>query len=112
VALLVVAGCGGGEGVPGQAAGFADQDPVNLNTYACKDWNAADPARRRLVVEKLRNFAGGDVTGGQGVRGHGTVLDDEHAYLLFDSACRERYARGFVLYKLYTHAAAFAGRAP
>jgi hypothetical protein len=109
---LALGGCGGGEGTPGQAAGFAQNQDIDLNTYSCADWNAADPAARRLVIERLRTFAGGDVSGGQGVRGRGTVLADDQAYSLFDNRCRDRFARGFVLYKLYTHAAAFAGRAP
>ena len=48
---------------------------------------------------------------GEGVSGRGTVLEDEQAYRLFNGRC-ERFP-GFLLYKLYSHAAAFAGaRAP
>lgn len=41
--------------------------------------------------------------------GSGSVLDDKQAYDLFDNYCKNDFARGFKLYKLYERAAAFAG---
>jgi hypothetical protein len=102
--------CGGDDGGP--PATPSAQPVPDLNTYACEDWVRADPATRRAVVDKIQEFAGGNVSGERGVRGRGLVLDDEHAYSLFENRCRPSYAGGFLLYKLYTAAAAFAGRAP
>jgi hypothetical protein len=111
----LLGGCGGGDGAP--RSGRPNLDPgqgPDLNTYYCADWQRASPAERRVVLERLKAFVGGTITGGTpgGERelGRGAVLDDELAYGIFDDRCREHYARGFLLYKLYTHAAAFAGR--
>jgi hypothetical protein len=108
---VALAACGGSGDGPPEQSGFARQVP-DLNKYACEDWAKADPAARRAVIDKIQEFAGGNVTGDQGVRSRGNVLEDEQAYSLFENRCRPAYARGFLLYKLYTAAAAFAGRAP
>lgn len=42
---------------------------------------------------------------------NGRTFDDQRAYNVLDSFCKRRFARGFKLYKLYTHAAGFAGPA-
>ena len=36
------------------------------------------------------------------------ALPDDKAVKLFDRACKQTYARGFKLYKLYNRAAAFS----
>jgi len=66
-------------------------------------------AQRRTIVEQLRRFAGGPVGSSAGIQ-RGPVLSDDRAYRLFQSYCAKPFARGFKLYKLYTRAAAFAGR--
>lgn len=38
-------------------------------------------------------------------RGYGDTLTDEQGTKLFNTWCSQRYAKGFVLYKLYTYAA-------
>ena len=38
--------------------------------------------------------------------GYGDTLTTEQANDLFDTWCPKRYAQGFLLYKLYTYAAA------
>jgi hypothetical protein len=58
------------------------------------------------VIKQIRGFAGGP-TGTPGFRG--STIPDDKAYELFDSYCRNRFARNFKLYKLYTRAAAFRG---
>jgi len=40
---------------------------------------------------------------------NGPVLSDQTAYKLLGRYCSKSFARGFKLYKLYTHAAAFIG---
>jgi hypothetical protein len=40
------------------------------------------------------------------------VLEEEQAYDLFQAYCKQPFARGFLLYKLYGRAAGFAGQAP
>jgi hypothetical protein len=74
----------------------------------CTDWRKATVAQRRATVASLRRFAGGPVGSSAGIQ-HGPVLSDERAYKLFQGYCANFFARGFKLYKLYTHAAAFAG---
>jgi hypothetical protein len=81
----------------------------SLRLANCIDWNHATEARRRDTVAALRAFAGGPVGSSAGIQ-HGPVLPDARAYKLFQSFCSHFYARGFKLYKLYTHAAAFIGQ--
>ena len=50
--------------------------------------------------------AGGTVNDDNKVVGYGDVLTTEQANELFEGWCPKRYAQGFVLYKLYTYAAA------
>jgi hypothetical protein len=59
-------------------------------------------------VVALRNFAGGPVGSSAGIQ-KGPVLDDQRAYKVLQSYCRNFFARGFKLYKLYERAAAFVG---
>jgi hypothetical protein len=55
--------------------------------------------------------AGGPISGRASDKGRGPVLDDERAYDLLQSSCGPAYARGFLLYTLYTRAASFIGEA-
>ena len=106
VAALLVAGCGGetSQG-PSDDVGPALAAPINLAD--CRDWNAATPDERIGTIDQIQNFVGGPAPGtGSGT---GTVLDDDRAYDLFETACANEYARGFRLYKLYSRAAAFGG---
>ena len=74
----------------------------------CTDWQRASIEERRTTVAQLRKFAGGPVGSSAGIQ-NGPVLSDGRAYKLFQSYCAKAFARGFKLYKLYTHAAAFVG---
>ena len=65
-------------------------------------------AERRATVVQLRKFAGGPVGSSEELK-RGPVLDDTRAYKGLDSYCRNHFARGFKLYKLYERAAAFVG---
>ena len=58
------------------------------------------------TIHDLKEFAGGPVGTG---RLHGNVLDDEDAYRVLQGWCKNSFARGFKLYKLYVRAAAFSG---
>jgi hypothetical protein len=108
LATGAVAGCGSGDGTPPvRGATFISQD--RLNQYSCSDWSRARPNEQKAAIDAIRKFAGGMITG-RGAQGRGAVLEDEHAWRLFHSTCQRPYARHWVLLKLYTHAAAFAGR--
>ena len=72
----------------------------------CADWNAADDRDRAWMVAAVEEFAGGVVVDGEKAVGYGDVLTTEQANGLFNTTCRNRYAQSFVLYKLYTYAAA------
>ena len=77
----------------------------------CAQWKHGTEQQRRNTVLTLRKFAGGPV-GSSKVLKVGRVLDDGRAYKVLESWCRNYFARGFKLYKLYERAAAFVGRAP
>jgi hypothetical protein len=110
VAVALLAGCGGGSGNQpqidvgpnvGQSIALAD----------CNDWNQANTEQRLGTIQQLKDFAGGPVVGNNATSpsGTGAVLGDKQAYDLFNNYCKEQFARGFKLYKLYERAAAFAG---
>ena len=110
VAAVLVAGCGGGSGTQPQIdVGPNVGQPINLAD--CNDWNQASTEQRLGTIHDLKNFAGGPVVGNNAgsPSGTGAVLDDKQAYDLFQNYCKESFARGFKLYKLYERAAAFAG---
>jgi hypothetical protein len=109
--VLLAAGCGGGSGTQRQIdVGPNVGQPINLAD--CNDWNQANTEQRLGTIHDLRNFAGGPVVGNNASSpsGTGAVLDDKKAYDLFNNYCKETFARGFKLYKLYERAAAFAGQ--
>jgi hypothetical protein len=106
--IALVAGCGGNGG-----SGASDQEklptlPVALRYAECSDWRKGTIDERRGTIRQIREFAGGPVGSSQGIQ-KGRVMHDNVAYLLIDRNCSKRYAIGFRLYLLYTHAAAFAG---
>ncbi|MDX6697307.1 MAG: hypothetical protein QOE65_704 [Solirubrobacteraceae bacterium] len=106
-AVAVLAGCGGGGGTPPAGSGLASAPPIGRAT--CQDWIRSSPAVQQRTLEKIRQFVGGEITG-RGAQGHGATLSDDDAGRLFHSQCSRPYAKSFLLYKLYTHAAAFIGR--
>ena len=83
---------------------------VPLGQVNCTDWAGASTARRAALVQRLHGFAGGVVNDGQRDIGTGIVLTDDAAHRLYDGWCGQRYAQDFLLYKLYTYAAAFGRR--
>jgi hypothetical protein len=97
----------GSDDPPVADVGFEREQPARQ--LRCSDWREADPSARREMVDMLREFLGGPVIG-EGVSGRGSVLEDDQAYRLFNGRCEQ--FPGFLLYKLYSHAAAFAGGAP
>ena len=109
---LVVPGCGGetDPAAPQEAtAGLFGGVPLRRAT--CAEWNDAGVSDRLAVLGDLRTLRGDQITG-QGIRGYGSVLDDELAYRLFQSRCQIPNSDSFLLYKLYGFAAGFAGEAP
>jgi hypothetical protein len=112
VAALALASCGGSDVEPPSVGGGSNAvEPGSLGKLTCGDWNRGSLHTRGAIVEELRLFSGGPVTG-EGVKGTGAVLEDEQAYELFERRCEGAYAEHFLLFKLYTHAAGFAGGAP
>jgi hypothetical protein len=83
---------------------------VPLGQTSCTDWNAARDVDRPALIQRLRAFAGGVVNTGERDIGTGAVLTYDEARRLYDAWCIRAYAQDFLLYKLYTHAAAFAHR--
>jgi hypothetical protein len=83
-------------------------EPINLAD--CHDWNEANLLERLGTIRELKDFAGGPVVGNNASApsGRGSVLSDKQAIDLFDNYCKEDFARGFKLYRLYGRAAGFA----
>ena len=111
-AAALIAGCGSGSGTQPQIdVGPNVGAPISLAD--CNDWNQADTAQRLGTIQQLKDFAGGPVVGNSAAdpSGTGSVLGDKQAYDLLDNYCKNNFARGFKLYRLYTRATAFAGHA-
>ena len=115
ICAAIAAGCGGGDQEPGAAQESRAEAGVrqarlasSLGQLNCADWESADEATRADIVIELEAFAASQVTG-ESASGTGPVLDNGQAIELFENRCGPRYARGFLLYKLYFHAAALAG---
>jgi hypothetical protein len=113
VAAIVAAGaslggCMGDDSEEAPAAGESDIGS-RVSYLDCGDWRKFDPRERSETIQAIRDFAGGpaDAPGGRGA-----TLDDDKAYKLFDSYCKQEFASHFRLYKLYTRAAAFSRRSP
>ena len=109
---LLGTGCGG-ETDPAapQEAAAGLFGGVPLRRATCAEWNQATVDSRLDVLADLRALRGEQITG-PGVRGYGSVLDDDLAYELFESRCDIPNSDSFLLYKLYGFAAGFAGGAP
>ena len=93
-----------------RAARSPRRGEVPLGQTNCTDWAAAGDAGQARLAERLRAFAGGVVNTGQENVGTGAVMTAEEADAVFDGWCAQAYASDFLLYKLYTHAAAFGRR--
>ena len=87
--------------VTGPFSRRADFSGVN-----CADWMGADDTDRDWIIDQVSAFAGGVVNDHEKVVGYGNTLTDTEASGLFNTTCTKEYAQGFVLYKLYTYAAA------
>jgi hypothetical protein len=103
---LLLSGCGGSDHPSSTTRSAAVGESLRL--ASCTDWKFATVSQRKLTVEQLQKFAGGQVGSSAGIK-TGPVLSDDRAYKLLQRACARTYARGFKLYKLYEHAAAFIG---
>jgi len=108
ICSLLVFGCGGSD-ASDTASGSGPRIGVALRLADCDDWKQADVGERLGTVEQLRDFAGGP-TGSPA--GHGNTLSEKRGYEVMQNWCRNDFARGFKLYKLYTRAAAFSSLVP
>ena len=112
-AALALGGCGGSDDGGGGDDGPAKRPAnlpadFNLQLFNCSNWQASDEEVRDYVVRRLEEVVGGQITG-RGANGRGSTLTEEQAHRLFDGTCGSPRARGFLLYKLYGHAAGFGG---
>jgi hypothetical protein len=109
VAVAVVLLAGGGSSPPAKADPGYRKDAVvvggkPLQQASCSEWNAASSEQRAAIVDVLH-----DLVGGPTPYGPATALSADDAERLFDTRCAHSYARGWLLYELYTRAAAFSG---
>lgn len=91
---MVAAGCGNDEPAARESFG------VKLQTATCTDWQEASPEARQSAVDQLERTTAGP-------RNEGNTLEDDVAYRTLEVRCQPTYARGFLLYRLYTRAAGF-----
>ena len=71
-----------------------------LQSATCRDWREASPQARESAVDRLEAVVAGP-------RKEGNTLPDDVAYTTLDARCEPHFARGFLLYELYTRAAGF-----
>jgi hypothetical protein len=109
--IAALAGCGSESSAPPEI-GAGPNVGASIRVADCLDWNQATTEERLGTISQLKQFAGGPVLEGSetGPAGTGSVLDDEKAYDLFNGWCKQQFAQGFKLYKLYQRAAAFRGQ--
>jgi hypothetical protein len=121
-AVALLAGCGAAETAPRPAAApqpAAAAAPVKprkkvaliagkaLQSARCTQWRRGSARQRAAIVSTLQVVVGGPTPYGQA-----SALPPDDATALFNRACSRYYARSFLLYELYTRAAAFHRRAP
>jgi hypothetical protein len=109
--IVVLGSCGGSSSASHEASDAAPPAVGTVQKANCTDWKKGSVDERVNMVVALRTFAGGQVGSSAGIQ-TGPVLDDGRAYRIFQSYCRNYFARGFKLYKLYERAAAYVGSAP
>lgn len=108
IGLLAVAGCGGVSAASDRTENPQAASVGSVRQADCTDWKNGSDDQRQTMVYYLRKFAGGPVGSSASIK-TGPVLDDDRAYRILESYCSKYFARGFKLYKLYEHAAAFVG---
>ena len=96
-AAIALAGCGRDE--PKRDTGPLGPS-ATLQQADCRDWRRASVEGRRMTVDRLEQVV-------RGPNGKGRTLPDAAAYNVLDGRCKQFAARGFLLYEIYTRAAAF-----
>jgi hypothetical protein len=94
-----LAGCGGDD-APAPQAGPSGLAEARLQQADCTDWRRSSLRDRYAVVDRLEEVV-------RGPRGEGRTLPDDRAYEIIDGRCENYFARGFLLYEIYTRAVAF-----
>lgn len=109
VIAAALAGCGGDDSATtATTQGVGDQVAGSVAPLAlCRDWNAGTEAEKQATIADIRS----SLTP-QTQKESRTSLPDERAYELFERTCRQGFAQGFELYKLYAQAAALAPLEP
>lgn len=104
---LALAGCSaGGSGTTPPPGVGSDRIGTPVRLADCTDWQKATLRQRFGTVREIKAIAGGPT--GTVKDQYGNTLPDDKAVKLFDRACKQTFARGFKLYKLYNRAAAFS----
>ena len=101
---VAIAAVSAGDKTDPSAGRIALLNGQGLQSARCRDWLKAGATERERVVSTLEQVVGGPSDAG----GRGTILPTQQAHQLFDRACAAPQARGFLLYSIYTKAAAFS----
>ena len=106
-ALLAASAVDRGGAAPPRSRALVVVSGRSLQQARCSQWRAASPAQRRALTRVLAA-----TVGGPSGNARGTTLPGDRAAALLDRACASPIARHFLLYELYTRAAAFNTLAP
>ena len=100
----MLAACGGDSEDESEATALGEVRVGSVAQFAqCRDWDSGTREERLATIDDIReqiNLQDSNVKTPE--------LSDEAAYELFESTCREDFAGGFRLYKVYARAAGFA----
>jgi len=98
---LLLPGCpGGGDGSAPPAQAGPLGETARLQSSTCTDWLRSSLRERIVTVDRLEEVVAGP-------HKEGRTLPDDRAYKIIDARCENSYARGFLLYEIYTRAAGF-----
>jgi hypothetical protein len=102
-AAAALTACGDDDAGTENANGVGPQRGGSSAALAtCGDWRRGSEEERQVTIDDLR-----EALTPQTSETPSQALDNDEAYDLLERACHPAYARGFRLYKLYAHAAAF-----
>ena len=105
-AALALGACGGDDGSSDRAAAKPVGDPL-VGSVAqlaqCRDWRGGSRAERLATIDDIQEQVNLKDSAVKTPK-----LPDATAYRVLDNTCRQSFASGFRLYKLYARAATFA----
>jgi hypothetical protein len=104
IAVLLSAGCGGGDGDDGKVQGVGKVRANSTAQFAsCRDWRKGTVEQRYATIRDIRIQLAP-----QSVDAPRSDLSDQEAYRIFQKTCAADFSASLRLYKLYARAQAYA----